>query len=142
MMALGQTFNVSSSTTRDLKAFVCALYGRPTLLDVNERRYKLFCAKGNSTTQLPPCRDVLQQHAKRANYQAAIWRCALHPWTEASSANGHRWLMAVTIPSPSTRLCTQLPAPLQLLELVSCSCKKGCAWDAHVLLSQQWHAVH
>lgn len=125
MMELGQTFNVSSSTMRDLEAFVCALYGRPTLLDVNEARYNLFCAKGSSTAQLPPCRDALQQHAKRANYQAAIWRRALQPWTEAPSANGHGWSIG-SDNSITINWTTQLPAPQQLLELVSCSCKKGC----------------
>ena len=124
-MALGQTFNVSSSTMSDLEAFVCVLYGRPTLLDVNKAQYNLFCAKGSSTAQLPPCRDALQQHAKRANYQAAIWWHALHPWTEAQSANGHGWSIG-SDNSITVNWTTQLPAPQQLLELVSCSCKKGC----------------
>ena len=93
-----------------------------------QAQYNLFCAKGSSNAQVPPCRDTLQQHAKRVNYQAAIWHRTLHPWTEAPSANGHGW----SIGSDNTITVywtTKLPAPQQLLELVSCFCKKGCGTD-------------
>ena len=46
---------------------------------VNELRYDTFGAKKGdvSSGQLPPCKDALLQHTKRANYQAAIWRRSL-----------------------------------------------------------------
>lgn len=75
MAKLGQTFDaISPQMMSHLEAFVCSLYGKANLTDVNEACYKLFCAKGCSTSLLPPCRDALQLHAKCANYQAAVWR--------------------------------------------------------------------
>ena len=125
MAQLGQSFELSPTLLRDLEAFVCAMDGRPALHDVNEARYKLFCAKGSSTAQLPPCKDALELHAKRANYQAAIWRRSLQPQPVVPSPNGQGWSVDSSNSIPVNWL-TLLPAPQQLLELVSCSCKKGC----------------
>ena len=102
------------------------MYGRPALHDVNEARYKLFCAKGSSTAQLLPCKDALELDAKRANYQAAIWRRSLQPQPVVPSPNGQGWSVDSSN-SITVNWLTLLPAPQQLLELVSCSCKKGCS---------------
>ena len=76
---LGESFELSDDQFAKLERFVCALYGRPEIRDVNKLRYKLFCSNRSSSSLLPPCRDALHVHAKRANYQAAVWQHALQP---------------------------------------------------------------
>ena len=128
MANLGQTFDVSPQLLNSLETFVCSLYGQPHLTDVNEARYKLFCAKGCSSSQLPPCRDALQLHIRRANFQAAVWRMALQATPKLPSPHGHGWVVKDGASGSDINIewTTQLPAPEQLLELISCRCKRGC----------------
>jgi hypothetical protein len=43
---------------------------------------------------LPPCRKSLKQHARRANFQTAIWKRAHIPVPEVPSpTDGHGWVM-------------------------------------------------
>ena len=104
---------------------MCALYGKPTVTDVNSLRYQLFCLHSGNTEQLPPCRDALVQHMKRAVYQSAIWRRALEARPIVPSPDGHGW----TVEGEELRVhwMEQCPAPDALLELVSCGCSSGCS---------------
>jgi len=81
---LGQQWSVSDELFDELfdaiQEFTCSTYCRNTKAKgVNELRYDMFCAKKGdvSSGQLPPCKDALLQHTKRANYQAAICRRSL-----------------------------------------------------------------
>ena len=56
------------------KAAVCALYVRLQEYDVNGLRHTMFGSRTTDPAKLPPCKDACDQHIKRANYQAAIWR--------------------------------------------------------------------
>ena len=49
------------------------------IADVHDVRFQLFRAKcGNiESGQLPPCRDTLELHIQRANYNTAVWRRSL-----------------------------------------------------------------
>ena len=64
---LGESFELAEEVHTELERFVCQLYGK-AIRDVNDLRYKLFCTKGLQS-QLPPKRDALQKHIRRANYQ-------------------------------------------------------------------------
>ncbi|KAK3729656.1 hypothetical protein QZH41_006396 [Actinostola sp. cb2023] len=77
---LGMEWELSDDLFKKLQDFTCHMYcSRPGTNDINELRYRLFCAKkGNiDSMQLPPCADCLFKHACRANYQAAIWKRSL-----------------------------------------------------------------
>ena len=70
---LGMEWVLSDMLFQSLQAFTCKLYcSQPGTDNINELRYRLFCAKkGNiDSTQLPPCVDCLLKHASRANFQA------------------------------------------------------------------------
>ena len=103
---------------RTYKEFTCLLYAlKASSTKINDLRYHLFCAKKGEVEshQLPPCRDCLVKHAKRANYQAGIWRRCLEQDPQ--------------VPSPVTR-DQQLvvdwmgaqPAPVAILDLLACNC--------------------
>ena len=126
MSLLGTSFEVSEQTQKEAEAFVCALYGKASFVDINELRYHLFCTRPGSTSQLPPCCDALKYHTIRAAYQATVWRRAPEAKPQISSPDGHGWKFG-DAGVLSIHWMDQLPAPQALLELVSCGCTTGCA---------------
>jgi len=126
---LGEEWQLTDNIHKDLEEFTCRLYvSQSDICDINEMRYELFRVKdGNvESGQLPPCQGCLHLHAARANYQAAIWNRALEAdphvpnpldskgWS--LSDDGElviNWMMGA-------------PAPLTILEFLSCKCKKSC----------------
>ena len=81
---VGTDWDVPDELFSRLQEFTCFMYSsNPGTKDVNDLRYRLFCAKKGDldSNQLPPCVDTLRKHCERANFQAAIWRRSLqsHP---------------------------------------------------------------
>lgn len=64
---------------------------------INETRYMLFQSfyKKKGTIQdlslLPPCRQSLRLHCKRANYVATIWRSCFNANITFQCASQHGW---------------------------------------------------
>lgn len=101
---LGKTLDVTEDLLSELEKYVCSMYGKPKYSDVNKLRYDLFAQKyqgksgqllsnydGVDLSLLPPCRDSLEMHIKRANYQAYIWLHADQRYPEVPSPVGHGW---------------------------------------------------
>ena len=122
MRELGQSYTVSEELMEKCEMYVCSLYGKSGA-DVNDVRYALFCQKGSESSQLPPTKDALSKHTRRANYQAAIWRRALDARPDISTPNGHGWILR----SGSLHIdwMDQLPAPEAIFELIHCNCIKS-----------------
>lgn len=121
---LGDSIDVNESEFATIESLVCHLYGFPNETDVNIVRYKKFCnTKTPEPHLLPPTKDELFQHVKRANYQTFIWKRAMLVNPETPAPNGNGWnendgqLEVVWM--------EQQPAPLSLLELVVCDCKRA-----------------
>ena len=96
--------------------------------EVNLLRYQLHCAKAGKVEPegLPTCKSSLQLHITRANCQAGIWRRAINISTSRSTPlpRGHGWEIAegeITV-----KWLNSKPAPEEILEFLSCSCKKSC----------------
>ncbi|XP_035674790.1 uncharacterized protein LOC118414705 [Branchiostoma floridae] len=124
---VGMDWELSNELFKKLEEFTCHMYSsRPGTSDVNELRYRLFCAKRGSidSVQLPPCADCLYNHAKRANYVAAIWKKSLESHPVIPSPIGLGWC------KDGDQLVIDWmdgePAPTAVLELLSCSCSKAC----------------
>ena len=93
-LKLGQEWDLSPDLMNKLEAYTCLLYASKTSsTKINELRYYLFCAKKGEieSHQLPPCRDCLEKHALRANYQAGIWRRCLEQNSQVPSPVGRGW---------------------------------------------------
>ena len=88
---IGTEIEVSTELLDQLEEFTCALYGCKTVKDVNEARYAMFCAKRGTieSHQLPPCRDSLHNHIRRANYQCFIWRLCLEQFPDILQFEDH-----------------------------------------------------
>jgi hypothetical protein len=138
-MSLGQSWNVHEQLLNDLEMFVCALYGAPTVENVNACRYKLFCAKKGEidSSQLPPYLDCLGKHACRSNYQAAIWRKRLESCPVIPSPHAHEWIIATLneLPSLDVDWMEDLPAPSAILELLSCNCRSVSGSDCPCIIN-------
>ena len=64
-------FDPHKDNVRVIERFTCLLYDRvSTVEDVNDCRRKLFTNRGQSVDGIPPTRDALVQHIRRAVYQA------------------------------------------------------------------------
>lgn len=72
---------------------------------------------------MPPNKDALCLHVKRANYQAAIYKRALDPHPVVPSPHGHGW--KVNSDDIFIHWMDLPPAPNSVMELAHCPCKKS-----------------
>ena len=76
---LGNSRAVSEELIKGLEEYVCNLYGSKEV-DINKTRYKVFQRRYTRENKiidlslLPPCKDTLSRHIKRANTIAYIWK--------------------------------------------------------------------
>ena len=132
---LGSDWTISEELMEQIETFTCRLYGSlGNVTDINDCRYRLFCSRKGEieSYQLPPCRDCLQKHTKRANYQSAVWRCALEGKAPIPSPHQHGWIISDLSDGSSNITIDWMngpPAPMAVLELLACQCKKQCAQD-------------
>ena len=78
--SLGAQIEIADSTVTWLNRFVCHMYNwKGGEESINEIRYRMYCQSGGKIAceKLPPCKNVLQLHILRSNYQAFIWRESL-----------------------------------------------------------------
>jgi len=69
--------HLSGEDIRILEEFTCRMYDSATeCTDINVLRANKFDAKHMSDEKLPPNQNSLEQHIKRAYYQARLWRTA------------------------------------------------------------------
>ena len=124
MATRGRSFDAETVPFSECEGFVCKVYGKPKLVEVNECRYITFCAKQGQSQSLPPSQDALRNHTMRANYQAAIWRQALNANPEIPSPESHGWL--IRDGQLDINWMSLPPAPEALLELILCGCTTDC----------------
>ena len=76
----------------DAEAFVCQLYnhGRDEV-DIDEERAAAFRKVKKNLDSLPPTKDALHLHMRRANFQCMIWKKAKEPRPSLSSSEGNGW---------------------------------------------------
>ena len=75
---------------------------------------------------LPPCRSSLRLHIARANYQTAIWKRAVTALPEVPSPHIHGWKVSDSGDSMEIVWLASKPAPEEVFELLSCTCKRVC----------------
>ena len=85
--------------------------------------YVIACSArvSKKNEMLSPTTDCLLQHLEHSNYQAFGWGRALEVMRDLGSLEGHGWMrdweLLVLLP------ITKAPAPVSLLELMTCKCK-------------------
>ena len=80
----GSTWELPEAMLSQLESFMCALYRRKCR-EVNVLRYEMFkdtYEKKNKIQDLallPPCKQTLTLHSRRANYIARVWKLCFRP---------------------------------------------------------------
>ena len=127
-LKLGQEWDLSPDLMNKLEAYTSLLYAPKTSsTKINDLRYHLFCAKKGEieSHQLPPCRDCLEKHALRANYQAGIWKRCLEQNPPVPSPVGRGW--KIEKEGADNQLVVHWmdgqPAPQAIL---ACNCPRKC----------------
>lgn len=119
---------VSPDDLEQIERYVVLLYQRTSALcHVNEARKQLF-TQNRKMENIPPTLHALEQHVKRAVYQAGhIWGQSLIGDPEVPSPDLWGW-ERVTDDSAWTPCWTTLPkAAKACQELLKCGCKKSCS---------------
>ena len=117
---------VSNECFAAIESFVVLLYDRKSSSnEVNITRKQLFAQKGRTLENIPPTKDALLQHVKRAAYQSGfVWGQCLIVNPDLPSPSNWGWASVddvwqpVWITQPSAAGCCQ--------ELLRCGCKSGC----------------
>ena len=102
-----QLLDMDEDQFQKLERLTVILYDKIShLSSVSETRRELFCHKNRATDKLPPTKDALLQHARRAVYQAGIWTTSaqaqlVNPspwnfvWTKISQSWVPVWMTSV-----------------------------------------------
>jgi len=89
---LQKYFKLPAITAAEVEKFVYKLYGARNL-NIDDIRYTVFYSPSKITQySLPPTKEELNLHVKRANYQAAIWRRVTTAYIDAPPQNMGGWL--------------------------------------------------
>ena len=122
---LGETIPLGEHDIIKLEKEVFKLYNQHQCDHVDELNCKIFCkGKNVQSHQLPPTRASVENHLKRANYQAYIWKCALDPQSPDTGPENQGWqLRAGQLEIVWTVLA---PVPEAVMELVCCGCHGTC----------------
>ena len=123
---LGENSSISDAIVSDVEKLVCVMYSSSTVShsnDINELRYKLFCQKQHGSESLPPSRNALEEHTKRANYQALIWKSAHIAKPILPKPENHGWMK---LEEKLVLVYSSKPGiPREATEFVTCGCKKS-----------------
>ena len=121
-----EKLTADSEHFKAIERLVVVIYDRTSPLSpVNDAREELFCRKNRSVERIPPTKDALLQHTRRAVYQAGIWTTSMQThqvipspqefsWNKPSNSWEPVW---ITVPEVS-KACR---------ELIKCSCKGDCS---------------
>ena len=109
-----------------IERYTILAYDRSSeLTSCKDARMQLYASKGRLMENIPPSFAALQQHTKRAVYQAACWSQSLHPIINLPSPMDWGWCREGQ--GPWLPYWTTLPEACKACrELLKCGCKKGC----------------
>lgn len=117
---------ISKTDFEKIERYVVLLYDRTSLsLNVNECRRNLFTKKARAVEAIPPTKDALEQHVRRAILQSRIWTSATKKLIYEFDITKWGWQKNERSVNP---LWMTLPeASKACFELVKCSCKTKCS---------------
>ena len=93
---------ISDAYMIQLERFVVLMYDRTSeCQEVNEARKQLFIQKSRTLETIPPAKAALEQHIKRASYQAHCWSQALVQNPQLPSPSDWGWIKKKKNGTPS-----------------------------------------
>jgi hypothetical protein len=109
-----------------IEMFIVSLYDRSSLVaSVDEARFHMFARKQRAFDAIPPTKDSLIQHIKRASYQAGcVWSQTLDSTIKEISPSEWGWKLQ---DGAWTIIWSNLPPIADACkQLTKCSCKQEC----------------
>lgn len=121
------SLNWNEDSINVLERFVISMYDSATKhTSLGDCRRVLFSVKNKPIDRIPPTRDALEQHVKRALLQASIWTQCIQKNNVTFQPTDWGWIAASTgryLPKWTT-----IPILADhCQELISCSCKGKCS---------------
>jgi len=119
-------FNVTTETSQVIERFVVLMYDKTSESDsVNVCRKELFARKNRSIENIPPTKNALELHIKRAIYQSVhVWSNSLLSQPIFVSPSEWGWELEEGIWNP---IWITVPQASEICSaLVKCACKQGC----------------
>ena len=125
MASIREEWEVSENTFKDTEALMCQIYGK-RCQSVDMLRYEIHCTKDRKVEPeaLLQCESFYDRlHVTRVNYPAAIWK------SHCSTPGGHGWEVDNISNIMKFVWLGSKPALEEVLELLSCPCKRPCTVD-------------
>ena len=108
---------------RNTETFICKLYKHDTnLTSIHDLRCLLFRKCKTNIDTLPPTKDALTLHIKRAHFQSLIWNLCLCPKQKLPSPEQYGWHVKDNTLMPT--LMTNVPISKSRVEVKVCNCKE------------------
>ncbi|KAG0723506.1 hypothetical protein GWK47_042571 [Chionoecetes opilio] len=93
---LGREDFLDENVLADAESFVCKLYGPSSQNNsIQQVRCDLFLGLTKAVENLPPTRDALTLHIRRAHYQTLVWRRALEAEPHLPAPEDSGWELVV-----------------------------------------------
>ena len=98
-------------------------------------RYQLYSQANDKIDAkcIPPCQDALKHHLRRTNYQSAIWNRSLEQYPMILNPVGVGWERG-NDGKLEIKWTSLLPAPEEILDLLSCDCRRECKMETCICL--------
>ena len=123
---LGNSVDMPSEyTLQGLECFVCLLYGSTKIKNVKSLRWFMYSRKQYEGENLPSFRALLE-HIKRAHFISMVYSRNLINMQQLPSPEHYGWKYNDVKEIYEPVMTSNLPAPLSVIDLVKCDCKKGC----------------
>ena len=109
-----------------IQRFAVLMYSRTSLChSVNDARVELYFERSQDNESIPPTKNALLMHTKRAIYQSGVWSNCIEPQQNLPSPQNFGWQQSRDTPSIWQPLwMTKQEACKELRELlVKCGCK-------------------
>ena len=122
---LGERDAISTVLLEIIEELFCRLYGFKQETNINECRYSVLerRSKMSEPERFPPTKDALKLHMMRCNYQVYEWKKAFDVNHIPNEPVGSGWDKKND--KLEIKWMTRKPAPEEILEFTSCSCKKS-----------------
>ena len=121
--------DINSPVFSAIEEFVIRIYDKYSIEEsINTARKNLFRKSTKRMETLPPTRDALFQHTKRAVQQAHLWRSCLSTEIQSLDPQEFGWMWSGSSWTPKW---TTLPeASVACKTLIRCGCKSRCGTKA------------
>ena len=136
----GGIFMLESDAVEQVYEFIykCVIQEGEVML--TKEFVELYGLKSPEPQKLPPTRDALLCHLKRVSYATAIVKLSLQQFPPVPTPNGCGW----ELKEGELEIVWMLPkpAPVQILELISCNCRRSKCKNARMPMSGSCFTVH